>query len=339
MRSIVKIVAAILLALMSLGQTQPPATQPGAATNPASSIKRMGEDAFAPSMAGRPAAPAPSAAPAVPPAPAPSAAPVTPPAAPVTPSAAPAVSAVASRPASMPASAQPGGRRGVMLQYDNAPIASIVRTLSDKIGKPILGDLDQVQGQVTFFDSHPYTTEEAFDTLNILLAMRGYRLAEDGRFLRLAKVGVDDQRLPTPIYNGDNMAEALKGQRDLELVTMLLPLKYLAPADAVNGVRPMVNSFGSVAPMLKSKGLVVTDTVANIRRINQWLDVMDTAETAANAQVKTVVLKNASARDVARVITELWGRGGAGGARASAGTAGSRARRRAPGRRSAQGYG
>ncbi len=167
-----------------------------------------------------------------------------------------------------------------------------------------MGPVD-VEGQVTFFDSRPYSPEEAFDTINIVLAMRGFRMMDDGRFLRLVPLA-DLGSQPVPIVSGlDNT----KQMRNAELVTVLLPLKYLQPSEAQQLAVPMAHAYGKVAALAKSKGLLITDEVATIQRIGKMLELLDTGDIAQDVQVRAVELKHAAARDVARVITELWGRG------------------------------
>jgi hypothetical protein len=117
--------------------------------------------------------------------------------------------------------------RDIRLQYQDQPIALIVRSLCQKMDKPLLGD-SNVPGSITFFDSQPYTLDEAFDTINILLAMRGYRLVEDGRFLRLVPVS-ELASLPVPILHG--LADVPPELRDEQMVTMLLPLRFISPAE------------------------------------------------------------------------------------------------------------
>ena len=191
----------------------------------------------------------------------------------------------------------------IRLQYDGAPINAVVKAFSAKLGRPIIGDVN-VEGTVTFFDSRPYTLEEAFETINIVLAMRSCRMVDDGRFLRLVQLS-DLSGLPVDILSGLDKTGQM---RDTQLVTVLLPLKYLQPTEAQQLAVPMAHAYGKVAAMAKSKGLLITDEVGTIRRIGTMLELLDTSEMAPDMKVKTIELKHASARDVARVITELWGR-------------------------------
>ena len=63
----------------------------------------------------------------------------------------------------------------IRFQFDGMPYADVVRQFAQMAGKPILGEVE-VGGELTFFDSQPYTYQEALDTLNIILAMQGQML-------------------------------------------------------------------------------------------------------------------------------------------------------------------
>lgn len=202
-----------------------------------------------------------------------------------------------------PAAARP--KADVLLQYANAPISQVVRRFSDRLGKPLIGPYN-VQGTVTFFDSRPYTEQEAFDTVNMILAMQGYRMhVINDQYLTL--VPLDNvPNLPVPIIRGQANLESVRAH---ELVTVLLPLKYITPEVAGDAVVRMVNSYGALAKLSQAKGLLITDEAENIRRIAKMLDLMDTQETVASGdlQLETVELQRAPAASVAKVISDLYG--------------------------------
>ncbi len=215
------------------------------------------------------------------------------------------------RPGPMPTSTPPpveaarpaaADERVIYLQYQDVPITSVVRRVSQAAGKPLIGDYN-VDGTITFFDSEPYTLTEAMDTINILLGMHNYHLIEDGRFLRLVTLD-DTAGMPWPIRAGLDETTHL---RDEQRATVLLPLTYLDAKEAGDLVVRMVSSSGSIAPLPKSKGLLITDRLSTIRRVGAFLKLVDTEETAEDAQMRIKELKYAKASDVAKVIDNLWG--------------------------------
>lgn len=190
----------------------------------------------------------------------------------------------------------------IRFQFDGVPYTQVVRRFAQMADRPLIGDLS-IDGELTFFDAQPYTYEEAMDTLNILLAMRGYVLREEGRFLRMRPLA--EISSTTKILKGLADAEEMD-VRPNEIVTVVLPLRFLDPEAAAKTVIRMVSSFGSIAPLGQGKAVVITDKLANIRRIQDLLGSLD-AETLVDRQLKTYFLKNANARDVGEILTNLFG--------------------------------
>lgn len=192
--------------------------------------------------------------------------------------------------------------RNIRFQFDGVAYNDVVRRFAQMAGRPLIGDV-AVEGTLTFFDSQPYSYDEAFDTLNLLLSMRGYALMETGRFLRLVPLSQVSQ-MPLKIRKGEG---SLEGVRPGEVVTVVLPVKFLSADEAAKAVVRMVSSFGSISPLGKGKGIVITDTRASIERVKALLAEMDSGE-MVDHQMKTYPLKRASAKAVAAIINNLFGR-------------------------------
>ena len=197
--------------------------------------------------------------------------------------------------------AKAGAKGQFIFQYKSMPYVDVVRRFAQALKRPLIGDLN-IEGTLTFFDAEPYTTDEALDTLNLLLSMRGYRLIERGRYLQLIPLS------EVPGTTGELHAgvDAVKGKRPGKVVTVLLPVKHMVAKDAAKLVVRKVSPFGSISPMPRGKGIIITDTVANIQRIRNFLAVFDTEEHTGR-QMKTITLEHAMATDVARTIDNIFG--------------------------------
>jgi type II secretion system protein D len=202
------------------------------------------------------------------------------------------------------AAEQPAAKQAQLrFQFEGVSYNDVVRRFAQMIDKPLVGDLN-IDGTLTFFDSRPYPYDEGFDTLNMLLAMRGYQLVETGRFLRLVQLG-DLSKMPIKIRRGEG---PLDDVRPGEIVTVVLPLKHLPPEEASKAVVRMVSPFGSISPLGKAKGMVITDKRENIERIRTLIAQIDSGD-ISETQMKSVALKYASAKSVAETINNLFGRG------------------------------
>jgi type II secretion system protein D len=266
-----------------------------------------------------PAAPAPEApkapAPAVPAPEAPKpATPAVPPAAPAKTPAAPAPAAPAPpapvvAPPVVPTGPAPRPSE-VRFQFDGIPYNEVIRRFAQMAGKPILGDF-AIEGTLTFFDSHTYTFDEAFDTLNLLLATRGFAMVENERYFKVVPIK-DYAKEATKILQGTDNTENL---RPGEIVTMMIPLKALSAEEAVKLLTPLVSTRGMLAALGRGKGIIITDRVDSIQRARAVLDKIDTSDhiSTAERQLRTYILKRASARDIATIINGLFSTTGATG--------------------------
>jgi len=168
-------------------------------------------------------------------------------------------------------------------------------------GKPLVSDTN-VQGTLTFNDQRPYTYQEALDTLNVMLSMKGVMLIEDGNYLRL----VPFKQLP---QIGLKILRGLEQAGDIrpgEIVTVVLDMKNLDSKEVADAVQAMVSNAGSVAPLSRGRGLIITDRLANIQRIRSLLNAIDT-EAVADRQMKAFTLLHSSGAVVADLINRTFG--------------------------------
>ena len=190
----------------------------------------------------------------------------------------------------------------VRFNYHDVPLTDVVKRFAQMASKPLIGEV-AVEGNLTFMDAEPYTYQEALDTLNIILAMRGFRLMEFGRFMQLTPLAKLPE-MPLKIIRGLDKAAKLPGS---EIATILLPLKNLDADGASKSVVRMVSAYGSIVPMPRGRGVIITDNLANIRRINEMLSALDGDEQQLKQEIHTVVLDNATAAEASTIVGNIFG--------------------------------
>ncbi len=208
--------------------------------------------------------------------------------------------ATPAKPAPKPA-AKAADKAEIRFQFDGIPYDDVIRRFAQMAGKPILGEY-HVEGTLTFFDPQPYTFDEAFDTLNLLLAMRGYTAVDTPRFLRVVPIK-EAMKAPLRIVKGWDEADKL---RPGQLMTMMLPLKFISAEDAVRVLMPVVSTYGTVAPLGRGRGIIITDRLENMKRIRVILDELDTGTLSSESVLKTYRLKHASAQSIVGIINTLF---------------------------------
>ncbi|MCB1124989.1 MAG: hypothetical protein KDM81_00725, partial [Verrucomicrobiae bacterium] len=127
-------------------------------------------------------------------------------------------------------------------------------------------------------------------------------LVETGRYLRL--IPFDDlQKMPLKLYQG---LEETEGLSDGEVVTVVLELKNLEAKEVAESLTSMLSKAGSVAPLSRGRGLIVTDRIESLRRVRQLLAQID-AGAPQQRQMKIWPLKNASGTLLADLLNRTFG--------------------------------
>ena len=197
--------------------------------------------------------------------------------------------------------AAPAPARNIRFQFDGIPYSDVVERFAQMAGKPLLSDTNVV-GTLTYDDPNAYSYTEALDTLNLMLSMKGVMLLEDGNNLRLVPFK-QLPAMPLRIMRGtDNLGDV----RPNEVVTVVLDAKNLDSKEVTESILPMLSNAGSVAPLGRGRGLVVTDRLANIQRVRSLLATIGT-EQEANRQMKTYTLLNASGAIVSDLLNRTFG--------------------------------
>ncbi|MBM3880364.1 MAG: hypothetical protein FJ387_11715 [Verrucomicrobia bacterium] len=189
----------------------------------------------------------------------------------------------------------------IRFDFSGMPYAEVLQRFAQMTGKPLIAET-AVDGTLTFVDPQPYTYGAALDTLNLILATKNVMLVEVDRYLRLIPFKALPQ-MPLPIFQG----LAQTGEvRPGEIVTVVLELQNLNAAEVSQSIAGMLSSAGSVAALSRGRGLIVTDRLANIQRVQQLLDQVDTAS-PTQRELKTYRLRNASGTLLTDLINRTFG--------------------------------
>ncbi|MFZ9854892.1 MAG: secretin N-terminal domain-containing protein [Limisphaerales bacterium] len=200
-----------------------------------------------------------------------------------------------------PAASQPGAARNIRFQFDGIPYTDVIERFAQMAGKPLLSDTNVV-GTLTYDDPNAYTYTEALDTLNLMLAMKGVMLLEDGNNLRVVPFK-NLQAMPLRILRGTEPATDV---RPNEVVTVVLDSKNLDSKEITESILPMLSQAGSVAPLGRGRGLIVTDRLTNIQRVKSLLATIG-SEQAAERQMRSYTLVNASGAIVSDLLNRTFG--------------------------------
>lgn len=193
---------------------------------------------------------------------------------------------------------QPGG--GLLLNFREATIDSVLDELSASAGFSIVKSV-RTEGRVSLVAKQAVSPEQAVALLNSVLNEKGYAAIKQGTIL---KIVMKDQarHAAIPVRTGSDPS---KIDPTDELITQVIPLRYANATQLRQDLTPLVNPTADFAANASSNALVMTDTAANIRRVVEIVNSLDT-HLADATEVKVFPLRYASAASAARLINELF---------------------------------
>ena len=193
-------------------------------------------------------------------------------------------------------------KRDIRIQFEGVPYTDALQRFSQMANKPLIVE-SSLEGTLTFFDPEPYSYREALDVLNVILSMKGVALVENGRFLQLTKLE-NLKKLPLKVLRGSDVSGDV---RPGQIVTFVIQLQHLDAAEVSTAATSLLTSAGSIAPLSRGKGLIITDRLESIQRIRQLLTEIDVGPSAERL-MKTHSLKHSSGAVVAELINKTFGK-------------------------------
>lgn len=191
--------------------------------------------------------------------------------------------------------------RNTTLDFANARLADVIRTLATMLGRTVLmSDIPDVR--VTFATPAPLNTAELERILESLL---------ESHDLMLVPNGTVAQVLPTvkaPAAGSLRTGFAFPDPPPLGLVTQLIPLQSIRADEGADALRALMGKGARVETIARSNALLITDRGANVARYLELLRTLDAAP-AGESGLRTYVvnLKYAAADDLAAALGQLYG--------------------------------
>ena len=201
-----------------------------------------------------------------------------------------------------PAGAQAPGRL-VVFNFDNADLEIVLQATSELLVFNYVLSPEVRGKKVTVQTTGRIPVEDIFPVLLTILDVNGLAAVKSGSVYRIiAKQGAP--QIPTPTIIGDQVDPALPGD---QVVTLIVPLKFMSALDAVNLLRPFVPQQAALTAHRDTNLLVVTDVAANVRRLLDIVKLVDVDVTTSELQI--IQLKHADAQEVAQILNQLFATG------------------------------
>ena len=203
--------------------------------------------------------------------------------------------------------------KGVVLNFTDVDISTMVKFISDLTGKNFIMD-DRVKGKISVFSPAKLTNEEAYNVFTSVLELKGFTVVSAGKVLKIIPSGTAKQYGMKVVPDGERSVVNDTYQ------ARVIPLAHVVPQDAVTFLQPLVSKDGQISAFGAANMILVVDSALNMPKILDILKYIDTDTVRDRAEL--IFLKNAAADGAANMVKDwLAGKSSKAGAPAPTGGA------------------
>lgn len=204
------------------------------------------------------------------------------------------------------------GGKGVILNFNEVDISTMVKFISDLTGKNFILD-DRVKGKISVYSPSKLSIEEAYNVFTSVLELKGFTVVQSGRVAKIVPSATAKQ-------SGFKVLPAgAKAPVNETYVAQVTKLEYITAQEALTFLQPMVSKDGHISAFGPGNLLLMVDSSLNIRKLHALLQTIDTERSREGLEI--IYLKNASAENTAKTVQQwLNGSDGKTGGQPAAGT-------------------
>ena len=196
------------------------------------------------------------------------------------------------------AGAQPAAGGRVTLDFVNADIDAVARTMATLTGRNVVVD-PRVKGTLSLTSTVPVSPAQALQLFAAQLRIQGYALVEqNGLALVLPEA-------EAKLQAGSVSAGVVKGGGQIQ--TQIFRLTHENANNLVPVLRPLISPNNTINVNPGTNALVITDYGDNLQRIARIIAALDVSHATG---VEVVPLKHAVASDLAPLVARLLESGG-----------------------------
>lgn len=192
-----------------------------------------------------------------------------------------------------PAGQNAAGEQAWTVNFNDSDIQEVIKFIAGATGKTIIID-PKVRGPIKVINTKPLNAKELYELFLASLDVHGFTAVESGNIVRIV-MNRDARNLPIPTENN------VRTKDDL-YITQVIPLKNTSAAKILAALRPLVPQYGHLTTYEPSNALIITDTRANVARMNELVIQLDKI---GMTHTDVIPLKYANAADVVAMLTQL----------------------------------
>lgn len=179
------------------------------------------------------------------------------------------------------------------VNFNDTDIQEVIKSIAGLTGKTFIID-PKVRGPIKVINTKPLNAKELYELFLASLDVHGFTAVESGNIVRIV-MNRDARNLPIPTENNVT-------NRDDLYITQVIPLKNTSAAKILAALRPLVPQYGHLTTYEPSNALIITDTRANVARMNELVVQLDKIGVT---HTDVIPLRYANSADVVAMLTQL----------------------------------
>jgi general secretion pathway protein D len=184
-------------------------------------------------------------------------------------------------------------REPITLNFTDAEIEAVARTMASLTGRDIVVD-PRVKGTISLTTERPVTPQAAYQHFLALLRLSGFTIVDANGLLKVVPEA-DAKVQGGPVSVG----AAPAGN---QLVTQVFRLQHESANNLVPVLRPLISPNNTINVSPGTNALVITDYADNLQRIGRIIAALDMSSLA---DVEVLPLQHTVAADLAPVVQRL----------------------------------
>ena len=196
--------------------------------------------------------------------------------------------------------AEPNILSAISLNFQDVPLQTVLEYLSDKTGLVVVSD-ETLNGRITVISRQPMSLTEAIALINSVLKERDMAAVRTGRMLRVVTL-TSAKTMNLPVTSGSDPSTLAPGD---DMVTHIIPIRYADAVGLKDNLQSLLPEYATMEANQKTNALIITDTTANIRRMMEIIQALDT-HMAGVAEIRVFHLNLADATTTAELINKIF---------------------------------
>lgn len=181
---------------------------------------------------------------------------------------------------------------GITLNFKDAKISEVAATIGQITHKNFIID-PRVQGTVTVISSKPISEDAVYAAFLSVLQVHGMAAVPSGSMIKIVPA-LEARQQPGNKYGAGTPGDAV--------VTQVVQIVNVSAAQLVPVLRPLMSTEAQLAAYTPANMLIISDRAANVTRL---LEIIHRIDQSTDNNIEIIPLQNASATDVAQVLTSL----------------------------------